>query len=384
MKPQHSEQRFMRLPAYLAEALCLALLSVIPSRAQSTMAGPALSTEPAPARDVNPRRGLGPHDPYSPAVLPGKGLAQYDLLVFGENDTHRMEQTISVVRGGRVVWTYSIPRMDHGQGEEIGDAYMLPNGNILFARQHGASIVTPQKKIVWNYDAPPDATPTSYFPKNAEIHAIEPAGKDRVMLVINESPMSKLLIVNTKSNAVEKTVELPCAKVPVHLHFRRVQLTPTGTILAGHLDEGKVSEYDLTGREIWSVESSKPWFVRRLANGNTLIGGDGPDGSYIHEVNPQKQIVWEFSQKDTAIAIFQLDEAMRLPNGNTLIANWSSHIPAQDWPQTVQELEVTPDKRVVWALRSWDPPNDLGPVSGVRLLEHSRKIAKLYPVGAAR
>ena len=47
-------------------------------------------------------------------------------------------------------------------------------------------------------------------------------------------------------------------------------------------------------------------------------------------------------------------------------------------------MEVTPDKRVVWALRSWDAPNDLGPVSGVRLLENSRRIAKLYPVGAGR
>ncbi len=375
----------MRLSLHVTAGLCFTIFVAGSAGAQLAAVPPVADASSAatPARDVNPRRGLGPHDPYSPAVLPGKGLAQYDLLVFGENDTHRMEQTISVVRGGGVVWTYSIPRMDHGQGQEIGDAYMLANGNILFARQHGASIVTPQKKIVWNYDAPADATPTSYFPKNAEIHAIEPAGKDRVMLVINESPMSKVLIVNTKTNAVEKTVELPCAKAPVHLHFRRVQLTPAGTILAGHLDEGKVSEYDMTGKEIWSVESSKPWFVRRLANGNTLIGGDGPDGSYVHEVNKQKEIVWEFSQKDTAIGIFQLDEAMRLPNGNTLIANWSSHIPAQDWPQTVQELEVTPDKRVVWALRSWDAPNDLGPVSGVRLLEHSRRIARMYPETAA-
>jgi hypothetical protein len=35
----------------------------------------------------------------------------------------------------------------------------------------------------------------------------------------------------------------------------------------------------------------------------------------------------------------------------------------------VQVIEITPDKKVVWALRAWDAPADLGPASAVQLLD---------------
>lgn len=320
------------------------------------------------------------HPPYAPETLPGKNLAEHDLLVYGENDQHRMEQTISMVRYGRVVWTYSIPRMEHGEFQEIGDAYMLPNGNILFARQHGVTIVNPKQEIVWNFDAPKDENQTTYFPRNSEIHAVEPAGPDRVMFVINQTPKSKLMIVNTKTNAIEKTVELPTPKEGVHLHFRRVHITPTGTILAAHLDEGKIAEYDMTGNELWSLPMRSPWAVSRLANGNTLVAGNGVDGTYLRELNTKHEVVWEYSKQDEkGIELMQMDDMIRLANGNTLVANWCAFAPPADYPQTVQEIEVTPGKEIVWALRSWTPPNDLGTVSGVRLLDRNKVVAKLYP-----
>jgi hypothetical protein len=34
----------------------------------------------------------------------------------------------------------------------------------------------------------------------------------------------------------------------------------------------------------------------------------------------------------------------------------------------VQAIEVTPQKKVVWALRSWTPPADLGPATIIQLL----------------
>jgi len=32
-------------------------------------------------------------------------------------------------------------------------------------------------------------------------------------------------------------------------------------------------------------------------------------------------------------------------------------------------LEVTPDKKLVWALREWTDPADLGPASSLQLLD---------------
>jgi hypothetical protein len=89
------------------------------------------------------------------------------------------------------------------------------------------------------------------------------------------------------------------------------------------------------------------------------------------EVNRQGQVVWDFSATnapDYQCFIFQ--GASRLANGNTVICNWC---PAdlkdpKLWPGTVQLLEVTPEKKVVWALSQWDNP-DLGPASSIQLLD---------------
>jgi hypothetical protein len=70
-----------------------------------------------------------------------------------------------------------------------------------------------------------------------------------------------------------------------------------------------------------------------------------------------------------AVAIFTVQEVSRLANGNTVICNWcAGGVKAEDWPKTVQVLEVTPEKKVVWALRSWADP-DLGPSSSIQLLD---------------
>jgi hypothetical protein len=79
-----------------------------------------------------------------PAPLPGKGLAQHPFLCCGEwQDRGRSEQVMRIVRGGRVVWTYSI-----SGNEEYGDCRLMSNGNIVFSRRLGASEITPDKKIV--------------------------------------------------------------------------------------------------------------------------------------------------------------------------------------------------------------------------------------------
>jgi hypothetical protein len=38
------------------------------------------------------------------------------------------------------------------------------------------------------------------------------------------------------------------------------------------------------------------------------------------------------------------------------------------WDLSVQALEVTPGKKVVWAFRAWGPPVDLGPSTTIQLL----------------
>jgi hypothetical protein len=296
---------------------------------------------------------------YAPAVLPGKGLAQHPFLYTGEWDYRKTNQTIFVVREGKVVWTYSIPIKDaNGTLQELGDATMLSNGNIVFCRKVGASEVTPDKKIIWNMDAP----------KGTEVHSIQPIGLNRVLVTQNGNP-AKLMLINIVTGKTEKEMTFPVLnpeKSP-HIQFRRVHQTKEGTFLAAHLRDQKVVEYDANFKEIWSYAVKYPWDAVRLKNGNTLI----TEGDHtVLEVNKQGETVWQFSQEDAPeykFIIFQ--EASRLANGDTVICNWCPHnLDAKLWPGTVQVLEVTPAKKVVWALSEWINP-DLGPASSIQLLD---------------
>src|ERR1017187_9181106 len=79
---------------------------------------------------------------YAPAVLPGNGLAQHPFLYTGEWDYRNTNQTIFLVRDGKVAWRYSIPINDaNGTLQELGDATMLSNGNVVFCRKTGFSEV---------------------------------------------------------------------------------------------------------------------------------------------------------------------------------------------------------------------------------------------------
>lgn len=292
-------------------------------------------------------------------VVTAAGLARHSFLYTGEWDHRKATQTLFVVRDGKVAWTYDIPIKDaDGTLQELGDATMLSNGNIVFCRKTGASEVTPDKQTVWDLAAP----------KGTEIHSVQPLGLDRVLVMQNGDP-AKLMIIHKATGKIEKELTLPVPNPgKAHLQFRRVRQTKDGTFLAAHLDANKVVEYDTDGKEIWSFAIKGPWSATRLTTGNTLISSFH---SNVVEVNQQGEVVWQFSEKDVPeIPCYIFQEASRLANGNTVICNWCPvdvKDPAQ-WPGTVQVLEVTNEKKVVWALSQWKDP-DLGPASSIQLLD---------------
>jgi Mala s 1-like protein len=299
--------------------------------------------------------------PLSPAVLPGDGLAQHPFLYAGEYDTRHPEaQSMFLVSGGKIVWQYSIPmKAERGGIQEFDDATLLPNGNIIFSRMSGAGIVAPDKTLVWKYRAP----------VGTEVHSAQYIGNDRVLIMRNGTP-AQAMIINIATNQVEKVIPIPTTVKATHGQFRHIRMTPTGTILVGHMGEGKVAEYDQDGNVVWSVKALNAWSATRLDNGNTLITGDAR--AYVREVNPSGQTVWEFNQSDAPeYKLYNIQGAERLANGNTVFCNWCPNGLKKTslWPQTVQVLEVTPDKKVVWALRSWESPADLGTATSIQLLD---------------
>jgi hypothetical protein len=300
-----------------------------------------------------------------PSVLPGKGMAQHDFLYAGEWDTRKDTQTVFLVRKGKLVWTWSIPIKDkNGQLSEFSDIHYLSNGNVLYACKTGAQEVTPDRKIVWNYECA----------AGNECHSAQPIGLNKVFLCLNGTP-ARAMIINKKTGAIEMQHEVPTARPTdpksVHGQFRHIRRTSSGNYLLAHLNMGKVVEYDKEWNPIWSVDAPSAWSAVRLKNGNTLISGN--QHGYVRETNPSGKIVWEINKDDLpGFPLYTVQEVVRLSNGNTVICNWGGGLRKEDWDKVVQVIEVTPGKKVVWALYQWKDP-DLGPSSCIQLLDEPGK-----------
>jgi len=302
----------------------------------------------AAAQDAPPKAPAAPLPPAAPAVLPGNGLAEHDFLYAGEAKLRQ----VFIIRGGKIVWTYEDPQ---GKGE-ISDAMLLANGNVLIAHQFAVKLISPERKVLWNFDAP----------KGTEIHTAQMIGKEHVLFVQNgEAPMVRVINISTGQTRKEFPLPVTNAK-SVHGQFRHARLTPAGTLVVGHMDLSKVAEYDGDGKEIWSMPTQGAWGVTPLVNGNILV----VERAGVREVNRAKETVWSWSRADqTDYKMSNLQMAWRLPNGNTLINNWVNQWqgPIDKATAPVQAIEVTPEKKVVWALRSWADP-DLGPATTIQIL----------------
>ena len=282
-------------------------------------------------------------DAPQPEGFPGKGMAQHPMLYLGEG-----YNKMFLVNNGVIVWTYST-----GPGNEYDDVWMLSNGNVLFTRMQYIAEITPEKKVVWRYDAVP----------GTEIHACQPIGLDKVLFIVNGLP-PRLMVVNIKTKAVEVEHVLPALSETdpktVHPQFRRVRYTSKGTYLVPFLNMNRVVEYDKNFKEIWSYDAVKPWAAIRLKNGNTLITKEN-DVSTV-EVNPKKETVWEVSKADIPDQYWYSNSqsVTRLANGNTIICSRGGD---HHGPQLV---EVTPDKKLVWVLQDWQ---HFGPATAVQILD---------------
>lgn len=340
-------------------------LAVTASRAQTNTNGTVAEKRP-------------PIEVTEAATLPGKGLAQHDFIFTGEFDTRKPVETISLVQGGKVTKTYQIPIRDpsNGQLSEFSDLHRLANGDVLYAYKTGWRKVDTDGNLIYDFKCPSLGTNEQGKLIWSECHSAQPIGDDKVLFMLNGMP-PKLCLFNIKTGTMEMEHVLKC-KEPVtarsiHGQFRNVRLLKDGHYLVAHMNLGMVVEYDQNWNEVWrATNAPSVWQATRLRNGNTLVSGN--QGGFVREINPKGKVVWEFGWKDlksTGIQLFAVHQAERLRNGDTVLCNWcAGDLDKQkaDWPKTVQVLEVTPQKKIVWALREWKDP-DLGPASCIQLLD---------------
>jgi len=232
-----------------------------------------------------------------------------------------------VSSAGKIEWKYD-------GATNCNDLWVLTNGNLLFNTGHGVKEVTRDKKIVFDYESA------------SEIYACQRLTNGNTF--IGECNAGRLLEVNPAGKIVNEIRLLPAGTNGGHAFMRNARRLANGNYLVAHYGLNVVREYDSTGRLIREIPAAGgPHSIVRLPDGNTLIAcADGSGGARVFEVDPAGKNVWQVQSNELAGVQLKFMAGLdRLPNGNTLMANWLGH---KQFGSTADLIEVMPDKRVVW------------------------------------
>jgi HEAT repeat protein len=81
----------------------------------------------------------------------------------------------------------------------------------------------------------------------------------------------------------------------------RIQGLPNGHVLVPHHGEGKVVEYDSTGKVVWRVTVPEPIVATRLANGNTLVTSGMFENRAVEFDRTGKEEVWLYRSSESRV-----------------------------------------------------------------------------------
>ncbi|MCC9641206.1 PQQ-like beta-propeller repeat protein [Rhodopirellula sp. JC740] len=275
-----------------------------------------------------------------------------------QNDGHKVllhgkTGLVVVQQDGSISW-----QMDWGG---IHDLHLLPNGNILTRKGRTAVVeIDPNtKQVVWSYNSAKQGGNTG---KRVEIHAFDLLPNGNVMIA--ESGAGRIIEVD-RSGTIQHEIQLRIDHPDPHSDTRLVRRLESGNYLVAHERDGKAREYDRSGKVVW--EYTVPMFGKeaagghgpeafgnrlfaaiRLKNGNTLIASG--NGHSVLEVTAEKQIVWQIHQHDLpGIQLAWVTTLQVLGNGNYVIGNCHAG------PGQPILIEIEPaSKKVVWQLDRFD------------------------------
>jgi uncharacterized protein YndB with AHSA1/START domain len=251
---------------------------------------------------------------------------------------------------GRVEW--EVPNR-----HDVHDLHLLPNGNVLTHTSHTTVVeIDRDKKVVWTYEAKPKPG----YAGRVEVHSFQrlPDGNT----LVAESGNARLVEVDAAGKVV-KEVPLVVRHRDPHRDTRLARKLDNGHYLVCQEGDGCVREYDAAGKVVWEYyldlggrprsdghgpegHGAEVFGAVRLPNGNTLVAGG--NNNRVLEVTPDKKIVWSVDQKELpGVTLAWVTTLHVLPNGNVVIGNCHAG------PENPQLIEVTRDKKVVWTFRDF-------------------------------
>lgn len=244
----------------------------------------------------------------------------------------------------------------------IHDIHVLPNGHIMVQERMRkiVEIDPATKKVVWSYDS---SQQNGNAGKKVEVHAFQPLANGRVMIA--ESGPARIIEINREGKLLHE-VKLQVANPHPHRDTRLVRKLENGNYLACQEGDGVVREYDgQSGKIVWDYAvplfgkaragghgpeafGNQAFAAVRLKNGNTLIATG--NGHSVLEVTPEKKIVWQIHQNDLPrITLAWVTTLEVLPNGHYVIGNCHAG------PDNPLLIEIDPKtKKVVWQFDRFD------------------------------
>lgn len=274
-------------------------------------------------------------------------------ILAADTSTHRIALLDTT---GKVIWERKIG--------DLHDLHLLPDGHILFQDgwTHLMEVIPGTggnaDQVVWEYDA---AKLNGNEGKPVQVHAFQRL--DEGITMIAESGRARIIEVDHAGKIVHE-IRLHVDHPSTHSDTRLARKLPNGHYLVCHEADGVVREYDADGTVVWDFPvplfdhpragghgpeafGNQVFGALRLANGNTLIATG--NGHSILEVTPDKQIVWSIHQNDLpGITLAWVTTLQVEPNGDIIFGNCHAT------ERNPQIIEITRDKKVVWTFKDFD------------------------------
>ncbi|MBU6277419.1 MAG: hypothetical protein KGQ61_12355 [Planctomycetes bacterium] len=244
---------------------------------------------------------------------------------------------------GRVEWSWPA---------NTREGWVLPDGRILLALSKspacpGGAAVEIERgtegvadRVVWRYDGTQE-----------EVNSIQKTAAGTYVLT-EAGPNPRLVEIGADGKAVGG-FPLACQKANAHMQSRMARRQPDGTTLVPHLLDFAIVRYAADGRELARIDThvpgepqvnSWPFTAIVLADGGILAGLT--NGNRVVEFDASGKLRWQVTAADTGGAINDACGVQRLPGGNTMIASYHVGTGGE------RLVEVTPDRKVVWAWKA--------------------------------
>jgi uncharacterized protein YndB with AHSA1/START domain len=219
---------------------------------------------------------------------------------------------------------------EHKAGN-IHDAWLLPNGNVLFA-DGNITEVTRDHKVVFEYK--PEVQ------KGGGAYSCQRLANGNT--VVGENASGRVVEVDPAGKVVFSFLTR-YGNTDDHHHLRMARKLENGNYLVCHSQANIVREYKPDGTTAWEKPTKALAFAAvRLANGNTLVSSL----SQITEYDKDGNEVWEFKKTELPGVLIQNITGINvLPNGNIVAGCYAAYTKEGDGTGM---FEITRAKKLVW------------------------------------